>query len=88
MLKKFIFILWVSASCLASLFGLTLKPIRIALDALARITSVSVITPIFDKIIFGATSACLIFSIVFLSASLEPWTSDLIIMANSFGVAL
>ena len=58
------------------------------MDALARVTSVSVITPIFDKIIFGATSACLIFSIAFLSASLDPWTSDLIIIGNSFGEKL
>ena len=47
--------------------------------------SVSVITPIFDKIIFGVTSACLIFSIALFIASLDPWTSDLTIMASSFG---
>ena len=50
--------------------------------------SVSVITPIFAKIILGVTSACLIFSIAFLRASLEPWTSDLIIIASSFGAEL
>ena len=61
-MKNFIVILWVSANFLASLFGLTLKPISIALEALARVTSVSVITPTPDKAIFGATSACLIFS--------------------------
>ena len=77
--------MWVSANFLASLFGLTLKPIRIAWDALARVTSVSVITPIFDKIIFGVTSAWSIFSIAVLIASLDPWTSDFIIMASSFG---
>ena len=76
--------MWFSANNLASLFGLTLKPIRIAFDALAKVTSVSVITPMFDKIIFGATSGWVIFSIAFLIASLEPWTSDLIIIANSF----
>ena len=55
-MKNLIFILWLSAKRFASLLGLTLKPIRIALDALARVTSVSVITPIFDKIIFGVIS--------------------------------
>ena len=48
----------------------------------ARFTSVSVITPIPDKIIFVETSSCLISSIAFSSASLEPCTSDLIIIAN------
>ena len=85
MLKNFIVILWLSANFLASLLGFTLKPIRIALEALARVTSVSVITPILDKIIFGTTSACLIFWIAFLIASLDPWTSDLMIMGYSFG---
>ena len=65
-----------------------MKPIRIALEAFAKTTSVSVITPIFDKIIFGVTSSCLIFSIAFLIASLDPWTSDLIIIGNSSGVKL
>ena len=55
---------------------------------MARVTSVSVITPILDKIIFGVTSACLIFSIAFFNASLDPCTSDLIIIANSFGTTL
>ena len=45
---------------------------RTALEAFASVTSVSAITPIFDKIIFGVTSLCLILSIAFLSASLEP----------------
>ena len=85
MLKNFIVILWISANFLASLFGFTLKPISVALDALARVTSVSVITPILDSIIFGATSACSIFSIALLSAALDPWTSLLIIIGSSFG---
>ena len=55
-----------------------------ALEAFARIISVSVITPMFDKIIFGITSSCFILSIAFLRASLEPWTSDLIIIGSSF----
>ena len=88
MLKNLIWIFSFSASFFASLLGLTLKPIRIAFEAFARVTSVSVITPIFDKIIFGVTSGCLIFSMAVFIASLEPWTSDLTIIANSFGVAL
>ena len=72
MLKNLIVILLFSASFFASLFGLTLKPIRIALDAFAKVTSVSVITPIFDKIILGVTSLCSIFYIAFLKASLDP----------------
>ena len=83
MLKNFKFIFSFSASFLASLFGLTLKPIRTAPEAFASVTSVSVITPIFDKIIFGETSLCWTFSIAFLSASQDPWTSDLIINGNS-----
>ena len=71
---------------MASLFGFTLKPIRIALVDFARVTSVSVITPMFDKIIFGETSSCWIFSIAVFSASLEPCTSDLIIIGSSLGV--
>ena len=71
---------------MASLFGLTLKPIRIAFDAFASVTSVSVITPIFDKIIFGVTSGCLILLIAFFNASLDPCTSDLIIIGSSVGV--
>ena len=68
------------------MLGLTLKAIRIAFDAFASVTSVSVITPIPDKIIFGETSSCWIFSIAFLIASLEPCTSDLIIIGSSLGV--
>ena len=86
MLKYLIVILWISASFFASLFGLTLNPITIALEAFARVISVSVITPIFAKIILGVTSSCLIFSIELLSASLEPWTSDLIITGSSLTV--
>ena len=70
------------------MLGLTLKPIRIALDAFASVISVSVITPMLDNIIFGTTSSCLIFSIAFFNASLEPCTSDLIIIDNSFGAEL
>ena len=54
---------------LASLLGLTLKPKSIALEAFARVTSVSVITPTADKIIFGVTSSCLTFSIASLTFS-------------------
>ena len=61
-----------SASFFASLFGLTLKPISTAFEALAKVTSVSVITPILDKIIFGETSLFFILSIAVLSASLDP----------------
>ena len=88
MLKNLIVILWSSANFFASLLGLTLKPITIAFEAFARVISVSVITPIFDSIIFGATSSCLIFSIAFLSASLDPWTSDLIIIGSSLRIEL
>ena len=56
---------------------------RIALEAFARVTSVSVIIPISAKIIFGLTSSCLIWEIAFLMASEEPCTSDLIIIFNS-----
>ena len=49
--------LWVSANFFASLFGLTLKPIRTAFEALAKVTSVSVIMPIPEKIIFGSLSS-------------------------------
>ena len=61
-----------SANFFASLLGLTLKPITMALEAFARLISFSVITPILDKIIFGITSSCLIFSIAFFNASLDP----------------
>ena len=86
MLKYLIVILWISASFFASLFGLTLNPTTTALEAFARVISVSVITPILAKIIFGLTSSCLIFSIALFSASLEPWTSDLIIIGSSLTV--
>ena len=51
---------------------------------MAKVTSVSVITPILDKIILGATSSCFIFSTAVFIASLDPWTSDFIIIASSF----
>ena len=63
--------LLLSASLIMSLFDLTLNPIIIAPDALAKVTSVSVITPMPDKIIFGVTSLCLIFSIELFIAHLE-----------------
>ena len=72
-----------SANCFASFVGLTLNAMRIALDALAKVTSVSVSIPISDKIIFCLTSACLIWVIAFFIASDEPWTSDFIIILSS-----
>jgi len=42
------------------LLGLTLKAIKIALDAFAKLTSVSVTIPTSDKIIFVLISLCLI----------------------------
>ena len=72
-----------SASFFASLLGLTLKAIRVAFDALARVTSVSVTIPMSAKMIFGFTSSCFIWLIAFLIASDEPCTSDLIIRFNS-----
>ena len=72
-----------SASFFASLLGLTLNAINTAFEALANVTSVSVIIPMSAKIIFGFTSSCLIWPIAFLIASDEPCTSDLIIRFNS-----
>ena len=53
---------------MASLFGLILKPNKIALDAFAKVTSVSVIGPTDDKIIFGLIFSIWIFSIAFAKA--------------------
>ena len=39
--------------------------------------------PISDRIIFAFTSSCLILSIAIFNASLEPWTSDFIIILSS-----
>ena len=71
-MKNFKVTLYVSANFLASLFGLTLKPITTALEAFAKVISVSVITPMPDNIIFGITSECFIFAIAFFNASVEP----------------
>ena len=58
----------------------------IAFDALAKETSVSLIIPISDKIIFGLTSECSILVMAFLRASLDPLTSDFKIILSSFFV--
>ena len=61
-----------SANFFASLFGLTLKPINKAFEALANETSVSFIIPMSERIILGSTSSFLILLIAFFKASLEP----------------
>ena len=65
------------------MLGFTLNAIKTAFDALANETSVSVISPMSEWIIFGKTSSFLIFRIAVLIASLDPWTSDLMIIFNS-----
>ena len=65
------------------MLGFTLNAIITAFDAFAKVTSVSVTIPISERSIFGFTSSCLIWSIAFLIASDDPWTSDLIIIFNS-----
>ena len=65
------------------MLGFTLKAISIAFDALANETSVSVIKPTSESIIFGKTSLFFIFKIAVLIASLDPLTSHLIIKFNS-----
>ena len=72
-----------SANLFASLLGLTLNAIRVALDAFAKVTSVSVTIPISDKIILGLTSSCVIWLIALLIASADPCTSDFIIIFSS-----
>ena len=73
-------ILYLLESSFASLFGLILKPINFASDALAKFTSVSVTGPTADNIIFGETPLISIFVIEFISASREPWTSAFMII--------
>ena len=72
-----------SANCFASFVGFTLNAISTALEAFAKVTSVSVIIPMSDKIIFGLTSSCFIWEIAPLIASDEPWTSDFTIIFSS-----
>ena len=47
-----------TARSFASLLGLILKPIKTALEAFAKDTSVSVMAPTDDKTISGLTSSC------------------------------
>ena len=47
-----------TARSFASLLGLILKPIKTALEAFARDTSVSVMAPTDDRTISGLTSSC------------------------------
>ena len=72
-----------SANCLASFVGLTLNAIKTALDALAKVTSVSVTIPMSANIIFGLTSSCFICEIAPFIAYDDPWTSDFTIMLSS-----
>ena len=65
------------------MLGLTLNAINVALDAFAKVTSVSVTIPISDKIILGFTSSWVIWLIALLIASADPWTSDFTIIFNS-----
>ena len=83
MLNEDITIFSCSALFFASLLGFTLNAISIDFDALARVTSVSVIMPISERSIFGLTSSCLIWLIAFLIASEDPCTSDLTIIFSS-----
>ena len=52
--------------------GFALNAIKTALEALAKVTSVSVTIPISAKIIFGLTSSCFIWLIACLIASEDP----------------
>ena len=61
-----------SANFFASLLGLTLNATTTALDAFARVISVSVIIPISDNKIFALTSSCLIFDKANFIASADP----------------
>ena len=72
-----------SASWEAFDSGLTLNPIMIALEAVASITSDSLIPPTEVCITLTLTSGWVIFSKASLIASTEPCTSPLIIMFNS-----
>ena len=65
------------------LSGLTLNPITIALDAVARVISVSVIAPTPPWITLTFTSSVESFSKDCFIASTEPWTSAFTIIASS-----
>ena len=69
------------------MLGFTLNAINNDSEALARVTSVSVIMPISERSILGLTSSCLIWLIALLIASEDPCTSDLIIIFSSSDVA-
>ena len=73
-----------SACAAALLSGLTLNPITKALDAVARVISVSVIAPTPPWITLTFTSSVESFANDCLIASTEPWTSALTIIASSF----
>ena len=60
MLYEMILIFSFSANFFASLLGFTLKAIKTALEAFAKVTSVSVTIPISAKMILGFTSSCFI----------------------------
>ena len=66
--------------------GLTLNPITIAFEAVARVISVSVIAPTAPWITLTLTSSVESFSRDCLIASTEPCTSALTIIANSLTV--
>src|SRR5919202_866824 len=72
-----------SASRRASADGRTLKPMTIAFDAAARLTSFSVMPPTPVWMTLTRTSACWIFCSSPTIASTEPWTSPLRTMLSS-----